>query len=196
MVNVCKDDRVTEARQIISTFVTSRYYEFTMAYIRDNILAFVVHKTTLFITTLNTVASVGSEQEIGFIYENIVDYEDPSCYISDYNIIINMRAKLATYSNLESRFPVIFMDEDMRANPEFESLLSLKSDDGLKFLKIPTTIGVACFPMFSGLINANKQDKIGLIVHDQLDNHLINRVVIYKKKINRTVDMYFRTLKV
>ena len=154
MANICKDDRVTEARQIISTFVTSRYYEFTMAYIRDNILAFVVHKTTLFITTLNTVASVGSEQEIGF------------------------------------------MDEDMRANPEFESLLSLKSDDGLKFLKIPTTIGVACFPMFSGLINANKQDKIGLIVHDQLDNHLINRVVIYKKKINRTVDMYFRTLKV
>ena len=50
--------------------------------------------------------------------------------------------------------------------------------------------------MFAGFISLNKSDRIGVKIYDLDDlNHLI-KFDIYKKKINRNVEMICRVLKI
>ena len=75
----------------------------------------------------------------------------------------------------------------------------MKAADGLKFYHLPDLNNPGnnyLIPMFAGFLKLNKADTVGVAIYD-LDqlNHLI-KFKIYKKKINREVEMVCRTLKV
>ena len=91
---------------------------------------------------------------------------------------------------------LVAKEDNMRSNPEFEELLNLKSAEGMKFYKIKSLdFGREyLIPIFSGFPNMNKQDDISMEVYRTIDNFLVVRMIISKKKIGRDVDMIFRIL--
>jgi hypothetical protein len=106
--------------------------------------------------------------------------------------------KFLYYDHFSSTNLPLAQDDELRNNAEFENLLGLKASQGLKYFHLPDLNNpgeVYLIPMFAGFLNLNKNDRVGAKIYD-LDqfNHLI-KFNIFKKKINRNVEMYCRVLK-
>ena len=188
------DSRIPEVRNIIESMCTSSYYEFIHVYINNNTLAFIVDDTVLYITELKTIGEYFGP--IVFKYSDIVNFTDETECIIDYNILNSVINKYNTYINYSMNNPVLYTDLVLRDNEQFETLLNLKADQGLKFFKVyDANNNCIEIPMFAGFLSSNKQDKIGITVNDLLDNHLLIHYTIFKKKINRNIHMYYRILK-
>lgn len=88
--------------------------------------------------------------------------------------------------------------ENARNNPEFEELLALKADQGMKRFKLPDEIRpgkLIMIPMFAGFPKVNKGEDIGLeVFKDAIQSNLVVHMSIYKKKFGRVLHMYFRIL--
>ena len=80
--------------------------------------------------------------------------------------------------------PVVSSDNELRGNEQFEELLKLKTDDGMKFFKMNgNTLGSYYFvPIFTKFPSLNKSDCIGINIIDLLDGHLLIEMNINKKK--------------
>lgn len=192
-----KDKRVEQAKKIISAIINKSEYFVTDVLIIGNTLVFVEDKTMLYVVELKDVCDISENNIIGFRFSDVSGFEDPSEYIMDYNIINIVSNYFNTYTNCINNCPVVYSDQNLTDNERFNELLNLKADEGLKFFNAYTSKMEAIhIPMFSGLISTNKQDTVGINVYDLLDNrHLLVNAVLFKKKINRTVHMYFRILK-
>ena len=117
----------------------------------------------------------------------------------DQFIATDIYNKYTLYTNtISGKLPLAY-DNELRNNDEFEKLLGLKSSQGMRYYNLAdyNSPGLSyLIPMFAGFINLNKDDRIGIKIYDfDPINHLIN-FSIYKKKINRDVQMYCRTLKI
>jgi hypothetical protein len=94
---------------------------------------------------------------------------------------------------------VLANNDQLRGDPLFEELISMKAADGMKYYymrgnDLNTTYKI---PIFSGFPNLNKQDDIGITVfEDPIPNIQVIRMIIFKKKLNRNVIMYVRTLRI
>ncbi len=119
--------------------------------------------------------------------------------IYDPYIVNGLLSKYNEYNNFIGTNLPIAQDDELRSNEDFEKLLGLKSDQGLKFYNLPNFNNPGetyLIPMFAGFISLNKSDRIGVKIYDLDDlNHLI-KFDIYKKKINRNVEMICRVLKI
>ena len=117
----------------------------------------------------------------------------------DRTITENLLYKYAEYQNIiGTKLPIAY-DNELRSNEDFEKLLGLKSSQGLHFYHLPDLDHpgeVYLIPMFAGFLSLNKADTIGVKVYDYDEiNHLIV-FDIFKKKINRNVQMFCRVLKI
>lgn len=119
--------------------------------------------------------------------------------IYDARVVKELSMKYKYYTDIMYQKLPLIEEKELRNNEDFERLLGLKSDQGLKFYQIPDYDHPGetyMIPMFAGFLSLNKSDTISVKIYD-LDevNHLIN-FSIYKKKINRTIEMYCRVLKI
>ena len=119
--------------------------------------------------------------------------------IFDPNILNELSAKYKFYSDFISTNLPLAQDDELRNNEDFEKLLGLRADDGLKFYNLPDYDHPGesyLIPMFAGFLSLNKSDTVGVKIYD-LDqrNHLI-KFNIYKKKLSREIEMYCRVLKI
>ena len=117
----------------------------------------------------------------------------------DANIMNELMSKYNLYSNIISTNLPLAQDNELRNNEEFENLLGLKSSQGLQYYHLPDLDHpgeVYLIPMFAGFLSLNKADTIGVQIfnYDEI-NHLL-KFNIYKKKINRNIEMYCRLLKI
>ena len=162
-----EDIRIEQVRKIVESIITSTMYEFTEVLVTSNILILVVDKTVLYYIPLKDIP-VDCGPDISFIYSNIVIYENPNYYINDVILGINLHNFLNTYLTVSNNGRVIAYNEDVRLDENFESLLSLKADDGMKFYKMPSDdiiYKTIMIPVFSGFPSINKQDnqKLGQV---------------------------------
>ena len=119
--------------------------------------------------------------------------------IFDKNILDELYQKFIFYEQFSNINLPLAQDDELRNNDEFEELLALKSAQGLKYYHLPDLNNPGnCYliPMFAGFLKLNKGDTVGVKIYD-LDqlNHLF-KFNIYKKKINRNLDIYCRALKI
>lgn len=190
-----KDLRMVDVRKIISGAVAKRDLDFTTIYIKDNIVLFVVRDTILIVSQL-LPEFCNNYGEICCRYKDICNLNDDE-YISDYFLLKEMRNLFIYYISNINNYPILASDSDLRSDPEFESLLSLKSADGAKFYKLrDINYNKPYFiPIFSGFPNLNKPDTIGATIRDLTDHcHLLVELDIFKKKIKRNIRIVYRTL--
>lgn len=86
-------------------------------------------------------------------------------------------------------------DNSLRDNNTFESLLSLKASNGVRFFRM---LGLDMhtyymIPIMSGFPRLNKPDTIGIDVYVKGGNQIV-KMSIFKKKIGRDCQMYYRAL--
>lgn len=217
---VLHDDRLPEARDLLDNLVTKSLHKYTNLLIEpEGTLVLQVDDTVLYSIPLKTIGS--STSPIAFKYASLlkeitVDDEDETdeeseeevdeveasedrsvYYGSDPMLIGSMDTMYRLFRYAENNYQIVASDEDLRANEEFETLLNLKSDQGLKYFKLngekPNEIFL--IPMFAGFIKLSKPDKIGIRVFDTRDGFLIVEFNIFKKKINRSISLYCRIIK-
>lgn len=184
-----KDVRVPQAKKLIEGIVSkSDLAKSDIMITGDNTLVIIVRDTVMYTVKLNDVPCLPS---ISFRY---VDLTDEGEYIPNNYLLYNI-SSLYNYYN-SSTLLKLASEPVLRGNDEFENLLNLKSSDGAEFFKINgSSIGECYFvPIFSGFPAINKADKIGIDIYDLRDGHLLVNMNIFKKKINRDIKMYFRTI--
>lgn len=190
-----KDLRMVDVRKVISGAVAKRDLDFTTIYIKDNIALFVVRDTILIVSQL-LPEFCNNYGEICCRYKDICNLNDDE-YIGDYFLLKEMRNLFIYYISNINNYPILASDSNLRSDPEFESLLSLKSADGAKFYKLrDINYNKPYFiPVFSGFPNLNKPDTIGATIRDMMDySHLLVELDIFKKKLKRNIKIVYRTL--
>lgn len=190
-----KDLRMVDVRKVISGAVAKRDLNFTTIYIKDNIALFVVRDTILIVSQL-LPEFCNNYGEICCRYKDICNLNDDE-YIDDYFLLKETRNLFIYYINNINNYPILASDSNLRSDPEFESLLSLKSADGAKFYKLrDINYNKPYFiPVFSGFPNLNKPDTIGATIRDMMDySHLLVELDIFKKKLKRNIKIVYRTL--
>ena len=82
------------------------------------------------------------------------------------------------------------------SDEKFEELLQLKASDGMKFYHmLGKDMNTYLIPVFSGLPNLSKQDKLDIYLYDLQNAYLLVDMRIFKKKLNREISVSYRILK-
>ncbi len=197
------DHRIHQVRDLVEALVTKSLHDFINVYvdlIEDTWYAIIeVDSTMLYEVPLKNVPMDEIFYPIAFKYVTIKDLEDRDIYYgSDVFLLNDMRSKYNMYKNIASTTLPVAQDSDLRSNEEFEKLLNLKTDQGLKYFKIngvnsPTEVFM--IPMFAGFISLSKPDRIGISLFNINGSYLAMKMDIFKKKINRNISVYCRIIK-
>ena len=197
------DHRIHQVRDLVEALVTKSLHDFINVYvdlIEDTWYAIIeVDSTMLYEVPLKNVPMDEIFYPIAFKYATIKDLEDRDIYYgSDVFLLNDMRSKYNMYKTIASTTLPVAQDSDLRTNEEFEKLLNLKTDQGLKYFKIngvnsPTEVFM--IPMFAGFISLSKPDRIGISLYNIDGSYLAMKMDIFKKKINRNISVYCRIIK-
>ena len=198
------DPRLDQVQKVVESLVTkSLLYNTSCLVTSDNTLVILVDNTLLYIVPLRSEVSYPS---LGFSYtkfmyevssKSITDFTKASLDIYDSLIttkLLNFRATYYGYE-LEQVMPVAF-NSDLKTDESFANYLSIKSDDGMKYYKLPALQAGKQYmiPIFTGFPGITSQDKLGIYVYDLYNGFLIGRFKIFKKKINRDINIFFRMI--
>lgn len=190
---ITRDPRIPQARKLIESMISKSDLNYSTALItKDNTLVIIVRETAIYITQLTNIQP---GFDICFSYRDIIDLEEDE-YEANIREFAMIKSLYKHYTSMETEQNKLAGEDELRGDNEFERLLSLKSADGAEFYKINGKhIGETYFvPIFSGFPSVNKSDKIGINVYNLHDGHFLNVMIIYKKKINRIMKIYFRTI--
>ena len=197
------DHRIHQVRDLVDALVTKSLHgliNVLVDLVEDTWYAIIeVDSTLLYEVPLKNVPMDEIFYPIAFNYATIFDKEDRDTYYgSDVFLLNDMKSKYYMYKNIVSTTLPVALDSDLRTNEEFEKLLNLKTDQGLKYFKIngvnsPTEVFM--IPMFAGFINLSKPDRIGMSLYDIDGSYLALKMDIFKKKINRDISVYCRIIK-
>lgn len=193
-MNIQKDARIPQARKLITSMLAKIDLNFADVMITgDNTLVIIVRQTAIYITKLTNIQPGFT---ISFKYSDIVDLQEDE-YIQNNYILQLLIDTYNHYYTIENNISNLVASEPvLRGNDEFENLLSLKAADGAEFFKINgSNIGeVYLVPIFTGFPAMNKADSIGINIYNIGDGYFLNVMNIFKKKINRDMKIYFRTI--
>lgn len=86
---------------------------------------------------------------------------------------------------------ILYQNENIRDDSNFENLLKYKSGDGIGIYKINNRFALS---IFNSLLPINKDDTVGLTIYDMDCYKFLARFSIYKKKIKNTINIYIMYL--
>lgn len=195
-----KDKRLPLLWQLLPSVLTLTDYEFCKVMIVDNI-AHIVCRDTLFISIpLDTIPGPNIYIDLNESRPYIEDPDGTYRVITDYLTIDTMnRYYYEYYSGINDPMDtygkaIVYTCEDLNQKDEFQEFLSLKSAQGARFFTNTDPNNFFTLPIFTGFPKLNKADKLTLIVR-QLDyKYRMVEMIIYKKKINRTISIKYRLL--
>lgn len=197
------DHRIHQVRDLVEALITKslHYYVNVLVDLIDDTWYAIIEmdSTLLYEVPLKNVPTDEIFYPIAFKYEPLMTLEDRDTYYgSDVFLLNELKAKYNMYKTIASTTLPVAQDSDLRTNEEFEKLLNLKTDQGLKYFKIngvnsPTEVFM--IPMFAGFINLSKPDTIGISLFNIDGTYLALKMDIFKKKINRNISVYCRIIK-
>lgn len=196
------DPRLDQVKKVIESLITKTLLYSTECLVTsDNVLVIVVDDTLLYQIPLK------NEQPypiLGFSYkifmavigDREIDFSKEYVDILDMNIISRLYTLYNGYNGLLNSKPLVAYNEDLKGCESFSDYLGIRADDGMKYYKLPgTQPGIQYpIPIFTGFPNISAQDKLGIYVYDIQDGFLLAKFRIFKKKINRDIDILFRLI--
>lgn len=191
------DPRISQVRKIVESIITKSMFNWTKVLVTEtNTLVIILSDTLLYQIPLKGITE--AYPRVAFIYSDIYGFEDENAYINDGFLAATIMNTVNMYNEIASIRPIVAQNDELRNDEEFENLLNLNSDNGLKYYKM---IGIDpsktyLIPMFSGFISLSKPDTIGITIYDIQDGFLLMKMNIFKKKINREMIVYCRIIKI
>lgn len=196
MSKIYKDNRVSEVVKIVTALYNSTMYNNISVLVLADTLILNVNETLLYFIHLNTNQDdvnnpINFAFNFGAVY-NSSTANDSNYYIMD-NIIGNRMMNLYNYYNYYNSVHPLYVVDDLRNDEKFEEILGKKSADGLSMYMLDG--GKYILNWFTGLITINSADKIGVSIYQELNTrNLVLKYHVFKKKINRYMDIYLRSI--
>lgn len=187
-----QDPRITQANRLIQSIIPKVDLPYSKIMITEDNTLVIIVRDTVFFTTKITDIQPGFPIAFYFTALNLDTFE----FENDLFLLNEMRNLYNIYSSIEIPNNCVVTSDELRGNEEFERLIGLKSADGLNFLKIfGNNIGETYYiPIFSGFPNVTKNDKMNVSIFSIKDQYYYIIYHIFKKKINRYIQMHFKTL--
>lgn len=194
------DIRISQVRDIVECVVGKKRETLESTYClltNTNELIIIQDNTLIYTTKLRDVPEGISLCNIGFRYSDIMDYENRDEYIHSDEFANFVYNTVFPYTNAINNCRLIYQNDNLKDNPKFAELLALKSAQGMKFFNIvdPLTGMTHFIPMFSTMMKIAKNDSVGIKLYDLDSMHLLVSFNMYKKRINNSVNMIFKILK-
>lgn len=185
------DPRLQQAIKIVAAVISKKNLYMTNIHITTD--------NTLFIICMNTVLYMTKLTDVQPGFEITVEYSDTEVIpVTNPESLYIIRNSIWYYLSMANDNNLVAKDNVLRANDEFESLLSMKAADGNKFYKLRGEKDITKLyyvPVFSGFpININKTDSFGVSIYDLHDGYILIKSTVFKKKINRTIDIFYKTI--
>lgn len=190
------DPRINQAIMIAKAIVSrTLLYATEFLITGDNNLVLIVDTTLMYVIPLKSELQY---PPVAFDFKDIneeADYTVTSINVNE--ILYNELACIYNNYMYTNTFPASSYFEDLKSSETFAPLINIKAGDGLVWFKIPNTTDLSkiyYIPVFSGFPNITSQDKIGIEVRDFKNGYLIVKYKIFKKKINRNIEQYFKLI--
>lgn len=196
------DPRLDQVKKVIESLVTKTLLYSTECLVTsDNTLVVIIDDTLLYQIPLKNeqpypVLGFSYKVFMAVIGDREVDFSKEYVDILDMNIISRLSVLYNGYNGLLNIKPLVAYNEDLKGCESFSDYLGIKADDGMKYYKLPgIQPGIQYpIPIFTGFPNISSQDKLGIYVYDIQDGFLLAKFKIFKKKINRDIDILFRLI--
>lgn len=197
------DPRLREVRKIIESIVRGVSLNTGVGKIlltSNNHMIICTYDTVLYETVLDYPDPL---PPIGFVFDDIKDInQDIDIDIPNNTIIVSELLPIINYYSLFLKPERLIVNETNIASLDYYSeYLNLKSQEGVRFCKINRidNNGSVLIPFFASFPKLAKADELSIRVYDMYTGNEMNRYQlvnfeIYKKKINRPYQMYFRIL--
>lgn len=198
------DSRLEEIKKIVESVVSKTLLPSTQCLVTCfNELFLVVDDTVMY--TIPLKEQIAYAQTYAFNYGKFlslvsddIDFSVVQLDIAD-NILFDKLTFLSNYyiSSTKNEESLVGYDTDLKSAESFKDYLNIKAADGMKYYKLPNINDPALFyliPIFSGFPNISTQDKLGIYVYDTRDGFLSCRFQIFKKKLNREINMIFKII--
>ena len=98
------------------------------------------------------------------------------------------------YMNLIQSYQLINTADNVQDDILFQKYMEMKADDGCELYRIGQPGNMSFFSIFAGFPKMNKSDKLNLYSYRVDEYSQINRMELFKKKVNRVVDIYYRAM--
>lgn len=180
------DIRCEEVRKILTSFPKESY-----ARVTNTDIDIIVDNTVIYRMGLKTPTS-GTLAALYIDTQTLLSGIPENCLISCPWVEQNYNYTMGRLS----MGPLLAQQMNLRDDPEFESLLALKSGDGMRFYKVPgfDKNKVYMIPVFTGFPNLNKQDTANVSIYANDGLSVIVDMTIFKKKLNRDIHMIYKIL--
>ena len=198
-MQIIKDARLPQAKKLINAIFgkSTMLKSMDVLITEDNTLVIIVFNTTIYEVKMDNCIPMPA---IAFKCSDVMELEGEDEGIDDIILKDKMKYCYYYYKNIECKSPRVAEQPILRNNEEFERCISVKAADGAQFFKVPGNNIGECFmvPIFAGFPSLNKTDNIGIYVYDLQDEykHLLIHMNIFKKKIGKDINMYFRTINI
>ena len=196
------DPRLDQVQKVVESLVTKTLLDSTYVLVTsDNNLILVVDDTLLYMIPLTNETCYPA---LGFSYARFlemvanrtVDFSVEAVDIYDAMITIKLTNLYTGYCGFLSNDRLIAYNEDLKNAESFAEYLTIKADDGMRYYSLPAINHSTNYhiPIFAGFPNISSQDKLGVYVYSIDERFLLAKFSIFKKKINRNIDILFRII--
>jgi hypothetical protein len=137
---------------------------------------------------------------------NLATKIDPSitfCFESNgTSIVPSSQTMEVFYKNSEIQYDIshtcnmVYNDPELHNDEKFMAMATAKASEGAGFYFINASIGSIMTTVFPGLPSIQKSDKIELKVFNIDTSKLLINYTIFKKKLGRTYDIYYKIINV
>lgn len=203
---VIVDHRLEEIKKIVEGIVSKTLLPSTTCLVTSfNTLQIIVDDTVMYIIPLkedisiNPVYAFEYKKFMMYIGNTDIDLSNSPLDIGDSLLFDKLSFMGNMYRGNMTKDNLVAYNEDLKNTESFDEYLSIKSADGMKYYKLPDINNPAGFymiPIFSGFPNISSQDKLGISVYDTHDGFLTCKFDIFKKKINRNIEMIFKIINI
>lgn len=160
-----------------------------------------ISRDKLIICLYNTCLYVMDINDIGDIIPFILSINENKELIPmiPFNYIQLQDKLLQFYSSCINRELLASID-DLKSDPEFAELLTMKAADGMRFYKVPTLNPNAqnkmfFVPVYSGFPNLAKSDNASIRIYNAIESNCsIVEYIIWRQKVKSYIHLYFRIL--
>lgn len=186
LVDWKEDPRFVQADSIAKSIIGQKAMESTVMVIGiDNMVSCIEFDSVIYTFELKDIVN-------GFAL--YIDYRNVIPELCSESTIYRINNLLTVLDQIPN-FELINTETDVQEIDSFKPFLELKAANGCKFYKIGQPGNISFFSIFAGFPKMNSGDRLNLYSYRTIDpTVVINRMELYKKKINRVVDIYYRAL--
>lgn len=160
-----------------------------------------ISRDKLIICLYNTCLYIADINDIGDIIPFVLSINENKELIPmiPFNYIQLQDKLLQFYSSCINRELLASVD-DLKSDPEFAKLLTMKAADGMRFYKLPaldsnSKPNMFFIPIYSGFPNLAKSDNANIRIWNAIESNCsIVEYIIWRQKIKSYIHLYFRIL--